>query len=291
VADGRKSQIVYTTRLVGLGRFFCATSDPVFADTGPIGGHLIVFPREAVTITHAGGKPIFADPTRVMFYHHGQEYRRAAVSPAGDRCAFLALPADAVAAASGAHAPRPTEPDRPFGGLTHGPVDAPSFLLARAIFRHAGAADPLAIDEAALRLLDHLVAAGWAAHGGARAPAATGRGHAELSAAARHLAARSLGEPLALGEVAAALGVSPFHLARVFRREEGLTLHAYRARLRLRAAADRILDGATDLTTLALDLGFSSHSHFTSAFRAAFGVAPSRLRQLPAPTLSKILTA
>ena len=34
-----------------------------------------------------------------------------------------------------------------------------------------------------------------------------------------------------------------------------------------------------DLTTLGLDLGFSSHSHFTSAFTQAYGRSPSEFRQ------------
>jgi AraC-like DNA-binding protein len=44
------------------------------------------------------------------------------------------------------------------------------------------------------------------------------------------------------------------------------------------AAVQAILDGCGDLTALALDLGFSSHSHFTDAFRRRFGMAPSSLR-------------
>jgi AraC-like DNA-binding protein len=36
---------------------------------------------------------------------------------------------------------------------------------------------------------------------------------------------------------------------------------------------------ATDLTDLALRLGFSSHSHFTAAFRKSFGCTPSHFRQ------------
>ena len=34
-----------------------------------------------------------------------------------------------------------------------------------------------------------------------------------------------------------------------------------------------------DLTMLGLDLGFSSHSHFTTAFRQAYGRSPSEFRQ------------
>jgi AraC-like DNA-binding protein len=82
-----------------------------------------------------------------------------------------------------------------------------------------------------------------------------------------------------LQEVAQGLYTSAFHLARVFRAETGFSLHAFRQSLRLRAALERLASGAVDLSALALELGFSSHSHFTERFRNEFGVAPSQIRQ------------
>jgi AraC-like DNA-binding protein len=38
-------------------------------------------------------------------------------------------------------------------------------------------------------------------------------------------------------------------------------------------------EGAEDITGLALDLGFSSHSHFTDVFRREFGSTPSEIRK------------
>ena len=49
--------------------------------------------------------------------------------------------------------------------------------------------------------------------------------------------------------------------------------------MRLRTALERAADPGADLTDLALDLGYSSHSHFTAAFRKAFGVTPSAFRR------------
>ena len=48
------------------------------------------------------------------------------------------------------------------------------------------------------------------------------------------------------------------------------------------AALERLAVGADDLTTLALELGFSSHSHFTDAFRREFGRPPSAARKTSA---------
>ena len=64
-------------------------------------------------------------------------------------------------------------------------------------------------------------------------------------------------------------------LCRLFRRHTGMTLHEYRTELRLRDALDRLASRRGDLTRIALDLGFSSHSHFTAAFRRAFGMTPT----------------
>jgi AraC family transcriptional regulator len=51
------------------------------------------------------------------------------------------------------------------------------------------------------------------------------------------------------------------------------------------------LEQPCDLAALALELGFSSHSHLSDLFRRQFGVAPSTLRQQPLRKLSKNLKA
>src|SRR5438093_13458396 len=87
-------------------------------------------------------------------------------------------------------------------------------------------------------------------------------------------------ERLHLTEVADAVGASPAYLTDVFRRFEGISLHRYLTQLRLARALVE-LPHAEDITTLALDLGFSSHSHFTLAFRRAFRCTPSQFRGAP----------
>ena len=74
------------------------------------------------------------------------------------------------------------------------------------------------------------------------------------------------------------LGVSASYLARAYRAATGRTLHGRIAQLRLAEALRRLAAGATDLTALALELGYSSHSHFTAEFRRHLGVPPSRFR-------------
>jgi len=78
--------------------------------------------------------------------------------------------------------------------------------------------------------------------------------------------------------VAAAVDYAPHQFVRIFRAETGLSLHRYLTELRLRQAAARLECGITNLSGLALDLGFSSQSHFTTIFREYFGCTPGGYR-------------
>jgi len=81
-----------------------------------------------------------------------------------------------------------------------------------------------------------------------------------------------------LAEIAAEVRGSPVYLTQVFQKVEGVPLYRYQLRLRLARALD-LLAQYDDLTALGLDLGFSSHSHFSAAFRAVYGRTPSEFRR------------
>ena len=87
-----------------------------------------------------------------------------------------------------------------------------------------------------------------------------------------------LASPIRLHQVGRAVGASPAYLTDLFRRVEGVSLHRYVVQVRLARALVE-LPHTDDLSTLALDVGFSSHSHFSAAFRRAYGCSPSVLRQ------------
>ncbi len=86
------------------------------------------------------------------------------------------------------------------------------------------------------------------------------------------------GQRVRLSDVARAVGASAAYLTDVFHRSEGVPIHRYLVQLRLARALVE-LPHSSDLTMLALELGFSSHSHFTAAFRRAFGSTPSEFRE------------
>ncbi|MCA9861393.1 MAG: helix-turn-helix domain-containing protein [Thermomicrobiales bacterium] len=146
--------------------------------------------------------------------------------------------------------------------------------MLQAEARSGGLGDPLVADA----LLRYLVAALAAtrATDDARGTAAT---HRQIAAAAERYLQEHFRETLTAAEVAAAVGVSPSHLHRVFRAETGGTLVNRVHRLRLEAAAQRLRE--TNLTVLAIahDVGFASQSHLTRLFTRQFGCAPGRYRE------------
>lgn len=105
------------------------------------------------------------------------------------------------------------------------------------------------------------------------------RGDVDAVEAARDLIARRYRDNLSLSDIARAVSSSVFHLSRLFHARTGFSLHAYRNQLRLRGALARLAERDADLTNIALDLGFSSHSHFTDIFRRTFGRTPSAVRR------------
>jgi len=84
-----------------------------------------------------------------------------------------------------------------------------------------------------------------------------------------------LAEPWSLTDLAERVDLGRYRLCRLFKHVTGATISAYVMELRLRSALERLEPARGDLTTLALDLGFASHSHFTYAFRRRFGRSPT----------------
>jgi len=107
----------------------------------------------------------------------------------------------------------------------------------------------------------------------ARAPGAT-YARRRLVDRVKVLLASDLSRRWTLAEIAAEIGGSAVYLTQAFQQVEGLPLYRYQLRLRLARALD-LIAGRGDLSGLAQDVGFSSHSHFTAAFRQAYGVTPS----------------
>ncbi|UXY51563.1 helix-turn-helix transcriptional regulator [Pseudomonas tohonis] len=96
-------------------------------------------------------------------------------------------------------------------------------------------------------------------------------------ALAREMLAARLASPPSLEELAALVGLSPFHFARVFRRATGLPPHAWLKQRRLEQARALLREGCAPLP-VAMQLGFADQSHLTRQFKQAYGVGPGEYR-------------
>ncbi|HVU28094.1 MAG TPA: AraC family transcriptional regulator [Verrucomicrobiae bacterium] len=92
-----------------------------------------------------------------------------------------------------------------------------------------------------------------------------------------------LTEPPALEEIGRVVGCSPFHLSRTFSAETGLTIPQYIRQLRMERASELLKSGKFNVTEAALEVGYSSLSHFSQAFHETFGCCPG-LYPLKTPT-------
>lgn len=266
--DSFSDTIIFESSLVRIGAFRCDRDYASFEDTGPIQNDCFVFPRTAVAIEHEH-KPAFAmNPNFVAFYNRFQRYRRYSISDRGDRCDWFSVSRE-VAREAVAGVDRAVE-ENPFP-WTRGHCDARTYFLQRRLFEgivRGEITDCMAIEETVLLLLDRVI-------GAAAAPQA--KPQALLHDVECMLAAR-FDEPISLDDIASGAGVSVYHLCHRFREATGYALHQYLKQLRIRNGLEMVSESVMPLARIAVDLGFTHHSHFTSAFRREFGVPPSSLR-------------
>lgn len=258
-----------------MGAFRCPATDPRFKDSGPIQNDIIVFPRASVGIRHAGGQRFVADPTVATVYNRGQVYDRSLISEEGDRSDWFAVPRAVALEAVVANGHEPGA-SGPFSFVLV-PVEDATYLKQRRLFRRAmRGAEAEAIDEAIYAVLDDVVSA--AATKTAR-PETVGPRARAIADEIRSLISGQPEEAWPLSRLAAHFHLSAFALARAFRKATGSTIHRYQVSLRLRSSLERLERRRVDLSTVALDLGFTSHSHFSFAFSRAFGETPRACRQ------------
>lgn len=252
----------------------------------------IVLMRHGAFCKHFGRRSTTADVNQSVFFSKGSTYRVSHPADCGDRgTVFVVSPRvlnDIVRELDPAIDERP---DRPFPFVT-GPCETGLFWRHREVVQRLENAEPLEplwADVTVLQLVADVLEAAFARHGLARRRRRTGTDddHVDRTEAVKTYLASRIGERVTLEDVARAVHASPFHLARVFQQRTGVPVHRYLTRLRLRVALERLADGADDLTVLALDLGFSSHSHFTDSFRREFGRAPSEVRQTAGGLLAR----
>ena len=234
----------------------------------------LVFPYHGAYVHHVGRSATVAEANQVIFINEGEPYRVSHPVDGGDAALSIGVSEATL---------RELAPRKYLrrGGQTafnrsHLRVGADTQALT-ALLRHRlarGGIEDLEAESRTLTLLRMAVGDGHTS----RPPAGRSRPR-KLVDRAKLMLASDLSRRWTLAEIAAEIGGSPVYLTQLFQQLEGMPLYRYQLQLRL-ARALTLLDEYDDLTDLALELGFSSHSHFSHAFRQAFGYTPSAFRRL-----------
>jgi AraC family transcriptional regulator len=264
---------MFTSDLVHVRRVVCrpartATSGIEYADDDTL-----VLPVRGVFTKHlARHRQVLAEPTQALFFAADRPYRVSHPSLAGDECIVFRFAPELLHDALG------DDPVRPCAVLSPGAILARD-LVHRRLMR--GQADPLDVDETAVAMLGDVVRAAREGHASSSLAVRPRTRHRRREQA-EAVQLRILADPsddAGLASLARTAHTTPWHLARLFRAEVGIPIHQYRLRVRLARAVTLLLDTDRPLTRIALEVGFSSHSHFTAVFRRMTGVGPGRVRR------------
>jgi AraC-like DNA-binding protein len=267
---------------------------------------VVLFPRRGVFYRHGAGDPVLGDPNHVLFFNRDEPFRISYPKAGGDDSTLFAVSPTLLTEILAVHDPRAAHGEPRFP-VSRALSDPDLFLVHEMLLRKAAEgrpADALSIEEGVVRLIGRAIAAAYGrdgngngngngndygrnnrrgnkngnGHAAVRSRPSTGRAHRDCAEQVKELLAQRYHEHPSLNEIARAVCVSPYHLCRVFSQEVGVPIHRYLNRLRLRTALPHIADRRMNLSELALDLGYSSHSHFSDAFRREFGMTPSGFR-------------
>jgi AraC family transcriptional regulator len=233
----------------------------------------LVFPFRGVYVRHVGHDQAVAEANQVLFFNASEGYRVSHPVSGGDACLSLAISEPLLREL----APRSFLADS--GRTAFRPqrlrIDTRAQALV-AVLRHSlrqNIAGPLEAESLALTLAQRALAPRTTHAAGASL------GRQRLVDRVKLVLASDPARRWTLAEIAAEVRGSPVYLTQVFQQVEGLPLYRYQLRLRLARALD-LLAQYEDLTALSLDLGFSSHSHFSASFRQVYGRSPSEFKQL-----------
>ncbi|MGK7887914.1 MAG: helix-turn-helix domain-containing protein [Leptolyngbyaceae cyanobacterium] len=81
-----------------------------------------------------------------------------------------------------------------------------------------------------------------------------------------------------LADLARLLGMSPFHFGRMFKQSMGISPHQYVIQQRIERAKHLLKQSDRAIIDIALECGFTSHSHLSKQFRKVVGIAPKHYR-------------
>jgi AraC-like DNA-binding protein len=95
----------------------------------------------------------------------------------------------------------------------------------------------------------------------------------------REILRERLAEVVTLDELTEEVGLSKFHLLRLFRDEVGMPPHAFQLQLRI-SRAQQLLASGVSAADVAVACGFADQSHFIHCFKRIVGFTPGAFKRL-----------
>lgn len=271
--------LLFRSDLVKVGSFECSADDPCQRLTDILDNDVFVVPQRPVWIRRDSGSFRFAEPGAILMHRAGSTLQRRFSTAGGERTYWFGVHPDVFVETLQRH----NLSTRQMGGAL---IVEPQFRYRLALFLRqleGLPSDRFAVEEAVLTLFFEVceMRASRLNFSQPARPRTDGRQRLLADKARAYLDAH-LAESVGLETVAEEVGASLYHLCRVFRRQTGMTMHAYRTRQRLGKVLDSLVAGRSEtLSDLALDAGFASHSHLSRVFQEALGMPPSAIRRVP----------
>lgn len=224
----------------------------------------VVFPISGVFVHHVEHRRTVATPAIALFLNRGDAHKVSHPTGGHDQSVFICLSTSMVEPfldRTGRKLSKSATPTRPS-----------TFLEVRNLLQRAvsGELQGLDVEEFVLTTMTELL------HG--PPSGSPSKHHRALVADAEEYLSAHFRDTSTLDMIARHVGASPHHLSRLFRSVTGESLSTRRTQLRLRYAANRLLDGATDISDVAVEAGFYDHAHLTNTMRRHLGVTPRQIR-------------
>lgn len=255
-----------------IGQFEARPVSDACGDVEWQGSNVVVLPVSGVFSKHdAPGRHVIGTPSHAVFVAADTPYRISFPGAVGDRALTLRF----------GHALAADQLDSNNEGIaSHGLLPPGAMLLRNLLWKRLESveADEFEAEALGLDLLDISLRS-------MRTGSMTVQRSAQVR---RRRAIERVKEAVSLApadswnlaKLAKVANLSPYHFCHVFRQMVGTSIYDYVLQERLARTLDVIIDGGHDLTAIALDAGFASHSHFTARFRRFFGCTPTALRRV-----------
>ncbi len=269
-------RLLFQSKLVKVGTFRCGADHPCFPVSESLDNDVFVLPQKSLWIRRDAGDYLFVEPGAILMHRAGSTLERRRTSDLGDQTCWFGVQPDVFVETLR----RYELSTREMGGalIADLHIRYRLALLLNQLKRQP--VDMLAIEEEVMTLFIEICERrANQVRNSSAARLGTAKRQRRIVDLARSYLDEHLTETVSLETVASAAGTSLYHLCRVFREQTGLTMHTYRMYQRLGHVLDRLVNGrAANLTELALDHGFSSHSHLSRVFQKQMGMSPSALR-------------